>query len=303
MNILVSANDNYIRPLKIMLYSLFEKEKTGIKIYFLYSDVSRENMRTLDILIRQNGGKFIPVCVENGIFDDAPVWGYFTKEIYYRVLCSELLPQSLERVLYLDSDILIRNSIQELYEMDFCGKMLIGIPDQLSVNKKKIRGKKEMLGLTEKDIYINSGVILFNLDKMRKEFVLKDFLADVEKHKDILVCPDQDEINRYFRGDIGVTGWTYNYPAYWSFFIRHRIHFAVRNPSIVHYMGNLKPWDIRYIGRYFFEYYHYFRKFQSRREKWVILLKPFFSIAELIKNIWGRVFDKRELSGKVREDS
>ena len=295
MNILVSANDEYIKPLIVMLCSLFEQEKTKINIYLLYSDVSRQNLAKLTAFICRKGGKFIPVCVKAGIFDDAPVWGYFTKEIYYRILCSELLPQSLERILYLDSDMLICNSIRELYEMDFCGKMLIGVTDQLSVNRKKIHRKKEALGLTEDDIYINSGVILFNLVKMRKEFVLKDFLVDVEKHKDILVFPDQDAINLYFRGDIGVAGWIYNYPAYWSFFFRHIIQFAVRNPSIIHYMGNIKPWNIRYIGRYFNKYYYYLRQFQSKKERGVMLLKPFFSIVELLGYVCRYVFCKNEL--------
>ncbi len=305
MNILVSANDYYIRPLQIMLCSLFEIEKTGINIYFLYSDVSRKNRKALDNLIRQKGGTFIPVCVQNGIFDDAPVWGYFTKEIYYRVLCSELLPQSLDRILYLDSDIIIRNSIKQLYEMDFCGKMLIGVTDmEVYIDKKKIRRRKQKLGLTEDDVYINSGVLLFNLEKMRKEFSLEDFLIDIAKNVEILKYPDQDEINRYFRGNIGVTDIIYNYPPFWSFFFRYnKRYFSAKRLAVIHYMGSSKPWEMNYASRFFFEYYYYLRQFQSKKEKWVMLLKPFFLGIELIKCIWRRIFDRRNQRVKTREDS
>lgn len=296
MNILVSANDRYIKPLKIMLCSLFKHEKAEINIYLLYSEVSRKNLAGLSVFICQNGGRFIPIRVKDGIFDHAPVVGYLTKEMYYRVLGSELLPQSLERVLYLDSDIIICNSIKQLYDMDFCGKMLIGVLDMENyIDNNKISRRKRRLGLTEDDVYINSGVLLFNLNKMRKEFILKEFLVDVEKNREILEYPDQDEINRYFRGDIGTTDIIYNYPSCWSLFCGYRRYFSVKHLAVIHYMGNSKPWEMNYIGRFFLEYYRYLRQFQSKKEKKIMLLKPFFSIVELLVHICRCVFRKKKL--------
>ena len=64
--------------------------------------------------------------------------------MYYRILCSELLPQTLERVLYLDPDILIRGSIRNIYTMDFNGKTIMGVPDTYEyIDSEGMRKRKK----------------------------------------------------------------------------------------------------------------------------------------------------------------
>lgn len=112
MNILVAVNNQYIRPLLVMLDSLFTHETEALDIYLFYSLVSERYLRLLDSYIDKRGGRFIPVLVEDSVFQEAPLKRYFTKEVYYRVLCGRLLPETLERILYLDTDIIIRGSLE-----------------------------------------------------------------------------------------------------------------------------------------------------------------------------------------------
>lgn len=286
MNILVTLDDNYIRPLFIMLESLFCHEKSPLDIYLFYSNVSEDNRKRLHTYIQKKGGRFIPVLVEDDVFRDAPVFRYFTKEMYYRLLCSRLLPETEKRVLYLDPDILIRGELLPLYEMDFQGKQLIGMEDY-AINHM-LTEKKEVIAFTEKECYINSGVLLFNLEKMRELFVLKDFIGILESYKDVVSYPDQDLINLYFKEDRLVGERIYNYNTgygsiggmlAWTL----GLHREERQPVIIHYMGKSKPWQVDYYGKYYFEYYHYLKKHLSWKGKVLFFFKPCYVAAKLAK--------------------
>lgn len=273
MNILVVANNQYIMPLRVMLESLFRQEGRESDIYLFYSCVSEENLNILDFEIEKMGGRFWPVLVNDAIFNDTPLSHHFTSEVYYRVLCSELLPKTLDRVMYLDSDILIRGSLKSFYNMDFHGNTIIGILDTLGPAYYRDRHYSRLarLGLTEEDIYVNSGVLLFNLEKMRRTFVLEDFLRQTKEKKDIIDMVDQDMINVYFKGKIDVADEIYNYPAlvFSASFLLNWVTggWWKENPKIVHYMGNPKPWHTNYFGKYYFEYRKYYRRLQSYKEQ------------------------------------
>lgn len=291
MNILVTINDNYMLPLLIMLESLFKNETEKMTIYLFYSDVSYRNRKRLNTYINKQGSKFVSLYVKEEIFNNAPVLRYFTKEMYYRFLCSSLLPQTVERVLYLDPDILIRSSIYDFYCSDFNGKQLIGIEDY-TLNYIT-PDKKYAIGLTKDMTYINSGVLLFNLKKMRESFNINDFISILEKNRDKISFPDQDIMNLYFKNDIKLERRIYNYnTGYGSIVNMLKYFFGMKEkdePVIVHYMGEYKPWHVDYFGKYFFEYYFYLKKHLSWRGKVLFAFKPCYVIAKSVKILYRRI--------------
>lgn len=291
MNILVTINDNYMKPLQVMLASLFRQETEPLDVYLIYSSVSSENLELLDSYIAGLGGRFIPVPARKSIFQNAPDSRYFPKEMYYRLLCGELLPETLKRVLYLDPDIMIRGPVRALYETDFQGQVLLGSLDTPIDKKNRIAEKyKARLGLCENDIYINSGVLLINLPKMRDAFVLEDFLSQAEKRRGILEFPDQDMINVVFKGKIGVIDETYNYRTRF-FDTADSLRWIAggwrkENPTIVHYAGAYKPWNPNYICKYYFEYRKYYKKLQEPKERILFPWKHFVCyIAEMFRSV------------------
>ena len=270
MNILVTLNEAYVEPLWVMLSSLFEHEKEFLNIYLMYFSVSQDSLKNLTNFIEKNGrGKL--TCV--------PVAGM-------------ILPETLERILYLDSDILIHGSFASFYHMEFGGNILIGITDATPPGWKlfeRSQKHKERLGLSPEDVYVNSGVLLIDLMEMRKQFVLKDFCQQVEKIRDDLEWPDQDAINVYFRGKIGVVDEVYNYPTwfdipgYWKWYTGEVWKAA---PRIIHYRGISKPWHIDYMGKYYFEYRRYARKLQNRRERLLFELKHVLAYIQVLAKLF-----------------
>ena len=83
MNILVTLNEKYVRPLFVMLDSLYAQEPGPVDLYLFYSDVSEESREQLQRYMAERGGRFLPIFVDGTAFRDAPVFGYFPKEMYY----------------------------------------------------------------------------------------------------------------------------------------------------------------------------------------------------------------------------
>lgn len=267
MNLLVTLNDNYILPLKIMLASFFEHNGKGHKIYFLYSDVKEEKMQEVNALIRENGCELYPIRMDNVITEQIPVFRYFTMEMYYRLFAGRVLPAGEKRVLYLDPDILIRGNLQTMYETDLEGMVMAGIED--NAVKTLLSAHKQKIGFREEECYINSGVLLMDLDKMQEKFDPGEMYRILEENREVLEYPDQDVINLLFRGQIKVLERRYNYnTGYGSAiemikYLLYGFYKEKRYAVIVHFMGASKPWHPDYFGKFLTEYRRYLKKYPS----------------------------------------
>lgn len=275
MNILVTVNSNYIRPLKVMLASFFTYHRKEESIYLLYSDVKDAELEELRKLIEENGSRFLPVRMEKNLLWDVPVFRYFTREMYYRLFAGMMFPGE-ERMLYLDPDILIRGSLTSMYETDLEGNVLGGIGD-VAVNTM-FSAHKEKLGLCKEEQYINSGVLLMDLNKIRSCFHADEIGRVIKEKGEFLEYPDQDLINLIFRGRIKILERKYNYNTGYGSgmemlkyiaggFLKER-----KYPVIVHYMGAMKPWHPDYCGKFGKEYRCYLKEYPSpdpdTQKKW-----------------------------------
>ncbi len=270
MNVLVTVSQNYCRYMMTMLKSLFKHNKCSITVYLLYSRIDDKTLGKVRGFIEKSGNVFMPLEVGADVFDDAPVNMHFTKEMYYRLLASRMLPEDEERVLYMDPDILIRGSVEEFYNLPFDGNMLIAMSDPPQTNDPKCPDNRphwQRLGMPEGSAYINSGVLLMNLALMReRNFDVSEIFEIIEEKRSDLLYPDQDAINIYFRDSIKIWKNLYNYnPGLlasevfkWGLSKKYRRR---ENPIIVHFMGPVKPWSIHYRNKYCYEYQEAYKEF------------------------------------------
>jgi lipopolysaccharide biosynthesis glycosyltransferase len=123
--------------------------------------------------VEQQGHRLIPIYVDPQLFADAPVFRHYTSEMYYRLAAHQFLPQELDRVLYLDPDIVAINPIDDFYNMDFEGNMFIAAEHTHSTKVANLFNKLRLKTPNAKG-YFNTGVMLMNLQLMRKEVRLED---------------------------------------------------------------------------------------------------------------------------------
>ena len=271
MNVLVSCDENYINPLKTMLYSLFKSNDIQIEIYLIHKDIRDEKIKEIEKFVEKASlgkGKLNPIKVED-LFSKAKTTFYYTEEMYYRLLAYKYLPKSLDRILYLDPDVLVLNSCEELYNMDLSDNYFAAathtIPTVQSANVARLS-----LTSGHKDIenYFNSGILMINLELARNsEKYEKEVLNYVENSKSLgLIMPDQDLLNVVFRNKIiKIDEIKYNYDArrYLAYKLKdkkYNLSYIISNTCFLHFCGKRKPWlDENNLG-VFTSLYLYFWK-------------------------------------------
>ncbi len=294
MNVLITVSQKYCFYSLTMLKSLFQHNKCHITVYLMYSRVDEPTLKLAKDYVESHGNSFAPIRIADDMFDDAPVNMHFTKEMYYRLLASRMLPESEERVLYMDPDILIRGSVEEFYNLPFDGNMMIAVADPPQTNDPRCKDERShwlRLGLPEGTNYVNSGVLLMNLKLMReKHFDVNSIFEIIEQKKNDLIYPDQDAINVYFCDCIKVWKNLFNYnPGLlanevikWGLSKKYR---RSVNPMIVHFMGPVKPWSIHYRNKYCYEYQEAYREFAPLGYKLLCPFRPIVAVCGYILTV------------------
>ena len=186
MNILFSINAKFIDLTKTCIRSIIRFDK-NIDFYILHHDLNQKHMDDLRRSFLECTFHFIEVKEEE--FKGFPISSRYPLEIYYRLFASDLLPKTLDRILYLDVDIVVIQSLRELYNMDFERNLYIA---SSHVNERMTHLNAKRLGLKEDVPYINTGVLLMNLELLRKQLNKQDILNYVNAYKKNLVLFDQE---------------------------------------------------------------------------------------------------------------
>lgn len=264
LRILVTLDQNYLPQLRVLLTSIaINNPNENVEVYLIHSDIPSDELKKLDGKCRSLGFTLFPVMIDSTIFSGAPVTKRYPSEMYYRLLAPHLLPENLDRILYLDPDILVINPLRPLWETDMQGKVFAaashkGITD-IANNVNRIR-----LG-TESDYY-NSGVLLMDLKAGRKEIIPQDIFSYVSKHEATLLLPDQDVLNAMYSENVLAVDdaiWNYDARNYNRYLLRSSgktdIDWIVANTAIIHFCGRAKPWKPGYPYRFGILYKHYGR--------------------------------------------
>ena len=251
MNILLAFNSNYYMPALVLLKSLLVNNQwcREIRIYVLYSDLKPGEIQRFSQVAEESGiAKAIFLPVETDTFKDAPLHlKWISRETYYRLLAQEMLPESVERVLYLDVDMIVMGSLEEFYHQDFEGKLLV------ACNRYGLGGvdpkRLEQLTLPRDTIYFNAGTLLYDLAGQRQQIdpnILYEYPVLFYQQ---LKYGDQDVLNAVFYGLTKFADWRV-YNCFDSNTTRQRQEDRVRRScKIFHYNGRGKPWTERYWGR------------------------------------------------------
>ena len=262
MELLVTVDKNYIPPLQVMLTSLYMNNPgEDVEVYLLHSKLQEKELEPLEKQCGRLGYKFFPVKIEDSWFSQAPVTKQYPREMYYRLLAPCFLPQKLHRILYLDPDILVINSLRPLWETDMKGRLFAAAAHtgktNLANNINQVR-----LGTTHK--YFNSGVLLINLDQGRKEILPEEIFRYAGEHAKELLLPDQDILNAVFGSrtlELDDYLWNYDARNYSTYLLRSGgvcdMDWVMGNTGILHFCGKTKPWQAGYMHRFGILYKHY----------------------------------------------
>jgi lipopolysaccharide biosynthesis glycosyltransferase len=271
MNVVYASNDGYARHLGVSLYSLLEhnKEADKIHIYILSMGLSEEiKNRLLGI-----GAQFERQVTVLELGDLKERFSYevdtggFDLSIMARLFVGEVLPLTEDRVLYLDCDTAVCSSLKRLWEMDL-DSCMVGAVMEPTIYP----AVKKTIGLLPEDPYFNSGVLLIDLNRWRKENAQKLLLDFYSSRGGKLFAGDQDTINGALKGRIKPLPPRYNFFTNYRYFryshltklssvyqtiTKKSFQEAKKHPVILHYMGDERPWKKGNLNHYRKVYDHY----------------------------------------------
>ena len=263
VNILMSVNKKFLEHIEELIFSLLHYSSRYINIYLMYieTELSKQDLEHISNYVNKIGnGKIIPVLFDAKHLEGMPVTDnvgdFFGMEAYSRIFCAFELPETVEKILYLDADMICTGDISELYNIDFENKIWVACRDN-GIQPEDL----ERLELPLDYKYINSGMLLINVKKLRQDYTEKQIVTLIRENKDVLIYPDQDFINKIFRNDIKIISSKYNLVAK---DIRYKD--LKEKPLIIHYAGSAKPWsdNVSRFDKEYIEPYYEIMKLQGK---------------------------------------
>lgn len=199
ISIVLASDDNYAQHGAVACASILANHRGERPIHFYYFDdgISEEKQAGLAATVTglQGSITFIPTA---GKEIQAHTSGHVNRAAYLRLLIPELVPQAVHRVIYLDTDLVVLDDIQELWEMDLQGKPVGAVPDLgILASSRMRRQKEETLGIQEGKLYFNSGVMVMDLEAWREKQYGDQVIRCVEEGN--FRHHDQDGLNKVFQ--------------------------------------------------------------------------------------------------------
>lgn len=249
MNILVAANEAYLCPLAVMLYSLAYHNKVSLKIYVLHFEISLEVQKEFREKIQKWGNKSVDihfVKADRREFAGIVENRRYKQETNLRLLMLKVLPKEIDKILWLDVDIIVRGSLRALYECPDRNRCAVVCEDMFPSNEKSDLLRR--IGMEHKDRYFNAGVMLLYLSNIRKVYNEDYFVSWMYRNPGKLMYQDQSVLNNCFKHRvIWAKADIYNLQLL-------RIDNSYESwkklwkARIVHYNTKQKPWDKEYCG-------------------------------------------------------
>lgn len=261
--IALSANNFYVPYVATVISSILQNssDKNNYDILLMHKDITSHEQTKLKSIIKDNDNfslRFINISRFDEKFKPLFLRGHFTIETWFRLLMPEIMPK-YDKILYLDSDLVVNADIAELYDTNIEGYLLAAChdADTAGLYNGFEPAKKEYMDNILKNKnpynYFQAGVILFNLAEFRKQLKTEEMLKFAASYEWELL--DQDVLNYLAQDKVKFVDMAWNVMFDWRFmrineiisrapkYLSDEYARAHSAPKIIHYAGPDKPWN------------------------------------------------------------
>lgn len=267
INVVCTIDERYAQHCAVMLSSLFINNiKEVFHIYVITDGFKNNNLSKLQKFLDKNKQQYSIIEIKKDILGQAPITHHISLATYFRLFIPEVLPSSIDKVLFIDSDIVIRKSIDKLWNIDIsnfshAATIAAGMDDY-----------PLQISLPEDALYFNAGLMLINLNAWRKLNIFERGCDLINQQPERLKWWDQDVLNillynSWLPVDLVWNAQPFIYEEsidnykYKSRYEKFNYTEAKLDPTIVHFVGggSAKPWH--YACRHLFkdEYIKYLK--------------------------------------------
>ena len=277
MIIVLATDDNFVQHCSVVINSTLSNNE-DVEFYILTEGLSEENEHYLINLAEKKGGKLTIKKVPSSIVQRFPMpalaSGHISIATYYRLFVSSLLPETIDRIIYMDCDIVVRGSLKELWETPLENFALGAVYQDLEWSDYNMSW--ERLWIPREEGYFNAGVLLMNLRYLRETHFEENAIDFINKNYKRIISHDQDVLNALLFKKTKPISPKWNYL---SLFLSKQLknkHFPEKfsqkyselnsgsfSPTVVHFVSTPKPWKPGCKNPYKSEYYN-----NLDQEKW-----------------------------------
>lgn len=253
LHIALASDENYAEFVAIVITSLFATNSgfDRITLHLLSNNISSVTINKISQHIPQTGELIVYDIddISNRLKINVP--NTIAISAYSRLFLSNILPTNINKVLYVDCDVIFNNEISELWNINIANSSVAGVLDTLPDNKSK-----NNIGLSCNSPYINSGVLLINLSIWRQSNIEKQFIDFLLAHNGIVHHHDQGIINAICKDKLiihpryNLTSSYISHPynllskTNTPFYSKEDVNDAIIKPSIIHFTEGFynRPW-------------------------------------------------------------
>jgi lipopolysaccharide biosynthesis glycosyltransferase len=242
--VIASSDDNYGYPLGVMFISLLENTKNPERFHLFIIDggITNKKKGDLQIEVEKRGSQLTFLTISDEVYANFPTRAHISAPAYYRISIPELFDESVTRAIYLDCDLIIKNDLQLLWDIDLEGNA-IAAAENVSSNTFKVSGLKQ-------SDYFNSGVMIIDLTKWRANNIPNKVRNFKIEHPELICTNDQCALNGVFKGQWKriPLNWNFQSGLYRSSYQTKKLikdddsKNPIWSPFIIHYIGWSKPW-------------------------------------------------------------
>ena len=232
INICIAPDNNYAKHAAATIASILinANNNEDFNFYILDGGLSDNNKQKLKYLesVKPCHIEFVRINEDDfSIYQGIQTHSYLSIAACYRLKLAKMLPQ-VSKIIYLDCDTIVCSSLSELFNINIKTKSAGGVLDVRVKHKKRWKNTN----------YVNSGVLLLNLDNIRKNNIEDKYEQYATEHPELIKTGDQDIINFVLGKSIAILDdeWNVQISGFMS-----RSTFT-RKPKIIHYIGSQKPW-------------------------------------------------------------
>lgn len=246
IHIVLAFDDNFWAPAYAVMRSacLTTSKPDRIQFHLCHDGVAAKNLHELDDIAREFGAQVLHYALDQdaelgAIAQKLPMERRFRRIIYARLLLDRILPASVQRAIYLDSDTMVMGDIVQVWNVDLHERTLGAVGDPMRLLNMHGRDLAEKRDLFEPAMpYFNSGMLVIDMLRYAEANIFGRIGELATKNVLSQLYYDQDILNLIFKDDWQALDWRFNIVD------PHMAHQAM-NPVIVHYTLQARPWTLR----------------------------------------------------------
>lgn len=263
IHIAIGFDENYLPPVFSLISSLISNHPGGqIHIHAITDGISDKEKNQITRFIENAGNRIAFYTIDQSLIRQFVLTNQWTSVVYYRLFFTMVIPKQISRLLYLDCDTIVINSLLPLYTIIMDGYPVAAVYDNYVKTQP-------LLNIVKEGEYFNSGVLLIDVEMWKKQKISEHACNYLKQHPENILFVDQCALNVVLRNNWKKLDYRFN--LMYSFLPetigKKELYNLMKDNVVIHYTLQ-RPWQMLCKNRLRSLYFFYLKRSGSAKLRW-----------------------------------